>query len=68
MRDFQKYFKKLSKSSGTQDIPSPSQENGPLDYEISSSELAKDSSRLKQGKARGFDMICNEMISPMIDR
>ena len=67
MRDFQKYFEKLSKSNREQDIPSLSQENGPLDYEISSSELTKASSKLRQGKAHGLDIICNEMISPLID-
>ena len=67
MRDFQKYFEKLSKSSRAQNIPSLSQEIGPLDQEISPSELAKAGSKLKQGKAHGLDIICNEMIAPLIN-
>ena len=52
----------MAKSSRDQNIPTPCESNGPLDYVISLDELKKAGDRLKQGKAHGIDMICNEII------
>ena len=44
-----------------------SQENGILDYEISLDEIEDASPILKAGKSNGIDIICNEMIKPLVD-
>ena len=67
MTDFRTYFKKLSHSNRAQDIPPLCQDGGPLDFIISAEELAFAGSKLKRGKAHGMDIVCNEMIVPLID-
>ena len=67
MSEFQNYFEKLSQSKRAQNIPSPSGSDGPLDYLISTEELNKACDRLKQGKAHGQDVLCNEMIIPLVE-
>ena len=67
MTEFRRYFEKLSSSTRTQNIPSPSQQNGPLDFSISMEELTNARNRLKLGKSHGTDLACNEMLIPLID-
>ena len=64
MTDFHKYFEKLSFSPRTQNIPPPCQQNGPLDFSVSTEELIDARNRLK---SYGIDLACNEMLIPLID-
>ena len=67
MTEFLRYFEKLSFSARTQNIPPPCQQNGPLDFSISTEELTDARNRLKLGKSHGTDLACNEMLIPLID-
>ena len=64
--EFREYFQNLSHSDRPQDVPPLNQENGPLDFIISLEELTDAAKRLKYGKAHGVDIICNEMIIPLV--
>ena len=64
---FGTYFKTLLNSKENVDIPADNQENGILDYEISSEEINDASPILKLGKSHGIDNVCNEMIKPLVD-
>ena len=66
--EFRNYFEKLSKAKRTPNIPTPCENEGPLDYEISREELEAAGGKLKQGKAHGMDVLCNEMIIPLIEK
>ena len=65
--DFFEHFNSISNTNRPQDIPLISNENGPLDFDISLKELENACNKLKLGKACGFDDICNEMIISLIN-
>ena len=62
--DFYKYFKKLNSKGGKTDLTNLMDENsiGPLDYQISLSEIEQAFKKLKAHKAPGHDNIRNEIL------
>ncbi len=68
LTEYMHHFKTISNSTRSQDIPEPSKDAGPLDFEITLKELLDASSKnLVSGKSFGFDYISNEMIKALVE-
>ena len=65
---FGTFFKTLLTSKDGINIPEDSNTNGELDYEITLKQLKEASPILKPGKSNGIDIICNEMIQPLLSQ
>ena len=61
-----KHFETMLTTKIPHDIPPQSNNNGPLDYEISFTELEKSASILRPGKANGPDNVSNEMLECLL--